>query len=124
MNNKKLFYSLIPLLEVGHNFQEIKILQLVFEKKMNILEISKTLGIDYKNAHRYISKLCKENLILLDKKESVQGKKVYVTLSEKTLGLILDELEATMLKKEDYKEIEETIKEARRKLRYLQISNK
>ena len=56
-----------------------------------------SIKIDYKNAHRYINKLYKENLILLDRKESIQGKKVYATLSEKTLGLILDELEATML---------------------------
>ena len=84
MNHKKLFYALIPFLEKGYNLQEIKILELVFEKKMNISEISRSLKIDYKNAHRYISKLHDEKLIVLNPKEPVQGKKVYVTLSDKT----------------------------------------
>jgi len=123
MNQKKLFLALIPFLERGYNFQEIKILQLVFGKGMNISEISRELKIDYKNAHRYISKLHDDKLIILNPKEPVQGKKVFVTLSEKTLGEILDELEATMLRKEDYKEIENTIREARRKLKYTQMQN-
>lgn len=121
MNHKKVFYALVPFLERGYNLQEIRILELVFEKRMNISEISKELDIDYKNAHRYINKLHEDKLIVLNPKEPIQGKKVYITLSEKTLGEILDELEATMLRKEDYKEIENTIREARRKLRYTQI---
>jgi predicted transcriptional regulator len=124
MNPKKLFYALIPFLERGYNLQEIKILELIFEKGMNISEISRALKIDYKNAHRYVSKLSDDKLIILNPKEPVQGKKVQVTLSEKTLGEILDELEATILRKEDYKEIENTIREARRKLRYIRLSNK
>ncbi len=122
MNPKKLFLALIPFLEKGYNIQEIKILQLVFEKGMNISEISRLLKIDYKNAHRYVNKLHDNKLIILNPKEPVQGKKVNVTLSEKTLGEILDELEATMLRREDYKEIENTIREARRKLKYTQIT--
>lgn len=120
---KNLFYALIPLMENGHNIQEIKILQLVFEKKMNISEISRELKIDYKNAHRYINKLHKDGRIILDPKKPLQGKKVYIALSEKTLTEILDELETTVLKKEDYKEIENLIKESRRKLRYIQLTN-
>lgn len=121
MNQKNLFYALIPFMEKGYNLQQIKILQLVYEKKMNISEISKTLNIDYKNTHRYINKLYKDGLIILEPKKPKQGKKVYVTLSERTLGEILDELETTMLRKEDYKEIENLIRESRRKLRYLQL---
>lgn len=123
MINKNLFYAFIPLMEKGYNLQEIKILQLVFEKKMNISEISRELKIDYKNTHRYINKLQKDGRIIFDPKKPTQGKKVYVALSEKTLGEILDELEATILKKEDYKEIENLIKESRRKLRYIQLMN-
>lgn len=122
--NQKLLYAFIPLMESGYNFSEIKILQLVFEKKMNISEISKESGIDYKNTHRYIKKLSKEMMIVMDPKKPIQGKKVIITLSEKTLELVLDELETILLKKENYLEIENTIKEARRKLRHIQLSNK
>ena len=122
MADKKLFYALVPLMEKGYNFQEVKILQLAFEKKMNISEISKASGIDYKNAHRYVKKLCQDGLIIMNPKKPVQGKRVDITLSEKTLNLILDELESIVLKKEYYKEMENTIKEARRKLRHVQLS--
>ena len=121
--NKKLFYAFISLVEKGCNLQELKILQLVFEKKMNISEISKLSGIDYKNTHRYINKLFKKGMITMDPKKPIQGKKVHIALSERTLELILDELESTMLKREDYEEIENTIKEARRKLRHIQLLN-
>lgn len=124
MNNKKLFYALIPIMEKGYNLQEIKILQLIYEKKMNISEISRELKIDYKNAHRYVNKLHKDGLIILSSSKPSQGKKIYITLSEKTLIEILDELETTILRKEDYREIEKMIKESRRKLRYIQLSNK
>lgn len=124
MNKRYLFYALIPILERGYNIQEIKILQLVFEKKINISEISRELNIDYKNTHRYINKLYKDGLIILEPPKPIQGKKVYVTLSEKTLQEILDELEAITLRKEDYKEIENLIRESRRKLRYIQLLNK
>jgi len=124
MIKKNLFYALIPFMEKGYNLQEIKILQLVYEKKMNISEISKVLNIDYKNTHRYINKLSKDGLIILDPKNPIQGKKVYITLSEKILEEILDELETTILRKEDYVEIENLIKESRRKLRYIQLLNK
>jgi len=124
MNKKNLFYALIPFMEKGYNIQEIKILQWIFEKKMNISEISRELNIDYKNAHRYINKMRKDGLIILEPSKPIQGKKVYVTLSGKTLQEILDELEAITLRKEDYKEIENIIKEARRKLRYIQLLDK
>lgn len=124
MNKRYLFYALIPLLERGYNFQEIKILQLVFERKINISEISKVLNMDYKNTHRYINKLCEKKLIILEPQKPIQGKKVYVTLSEKTLQEILDELETMILRKENYKEMEEIIRESRRKLKYIQLIDK
>jgi predicted transcriptional regulator len=124
MNNKYLFCAFIPVMERGYNLQEIKILQLVFKKKINISEISRELNIDYKNTHRYIEKLHKDGLIILEPSKPIQGKKVYITLSKKILGEVLDELEAIILKKEDYSEIEELIKESRRKLKYIQLTDK
>ena len=124
MDKRYLFYAFIPVMERGYNLQEIKILQLIFKKKMNMSEISRKLKIDYKNTHRYISKLHKDGLIILEPSKPIQGKKVYITLSKRILGEVLDELEATMLRKEDYKEIEELIKESRRKLKYIQLIGK
>ena len=122
MNQKNLFRALIPYLEKGHNIQETKILQLLFEKKMNISQISKTLDIDYKNTHRYIHKLKEAGLVLLSQNKPARGKKVEIILSEKALKEILDELEATLLKKEDYQEMTLIIKETQRKLRFIQLS--
>jgi len=68
--------------------------------------------------------LHKDGLIILEPSKPIQGKKVYITLSKRILGEVLDELEATMLRKEDYKEIEELIKESRRKLKYIQLIGK
>ena len=124
MNKRYLFYALIPIMERGYNLQEIKILQLVFEKKINIFGISKELSIDYKNTHRYIDKLHKDGLITLEPLKPIQGKRVYITLSEKTLQEILDELEAITLRKDDKEEIINLIRESRRKLRYIQLLNK
>ena len=121
MINNPLFHSFLPIMEKGYNMQEIKILQCVFEKKMNILEISRKLNIDYKNTHRYINKLRKNGLINIEPSKPIQGKKVYIALSEKTLQEILDELEAINLRKENYKEIENLIRESRRKLKYMQL---
>ena len=122
MNEKNLFRAFIPLLEQGYNLQEIKILQAVFGKRMNISQISKELKIDYKNTHRYIHKLKNGGLITLNPSKPVRGKKIEITLSEKALNTILDELETILLKKEDYKNIEEIIKETRRKLRFVHLS--
>ncbi len=124
MNKRNLFYALIPFIEKGYTLQEIRILQLIFEKRANISEISKELSIDYKNTHRYINRLHKNKLIVLEPLKPIQGKKVYVTLSEKTLQEILDELEAISLKGEYYKEIENLIRESRRKLKYIQLVKK
>ncbi|MDP3026611.1 MAG: hypothetical protein Q8N63_02805 [Nanoarchaeota archaeon] len=124
MNKKYLFYALIPIMERGYNMQEIKILQLVFEKKINIFGISRELSIDYKNTHRYINKLYKDGLIILEPLKPIQGKKVYVALSEKTLQEILDELEAITLRKDDKEEMINLIRESRRKLRYIQLLDK
>ena len=124
MGKKHLLYALIPIMERGYNFQEIKILQLVFEKKITISEISRELNIDYKNTHRYISRLHKDGFITLEPSKPIRGKKVYITLSEKALQEISDELEAITLRKEDYTEIETLIRESRRKLRYVQLLNK
>jgi len=124
MIKRNLFYAFIPLIERGYNLQEIKILQLVFEKRTNILQISKELNIDYKNAYRYINKLHKDELIIFEPKKPIQGKGIYITLSKKILQEILDELEGITLKKEDYKEIENLIRESRRKLKYIQLTNK
>ena len=124
MIKRNLFYALIPFIEKGYTLQEIRILQLIFEKRVNISEISKELNIDYKNAHRYINRLHKDKLIIFEPPKPVQGKKVYITLSEKTLQEISDELEAIILRKENYKEIEILIRESRRKLRYMQSINK
>lgn len=66
MNKRNLFYAFIPLIERGYNLQEIKILQLVFEKRTNISQISKELNIDYKNTHRYINKLHRDGLIIFE----------------------------------------------------------
>jgi len=111
-------------MEKGYNMQEIKILQVVYGKRISISEISKILKIDYKNTHRYINKLSNNGLIILDPKKPMQGKKVYITLSEKTLGEILDELEASMLRKDNKEEIINLIKETKRKLRYIQLLKK
>ena len=124
MNKRNLFYALIPFIEKGYTLQEIRILQLIFEKRANISEISKELSIDYKNTHRYINRLHKNKLIVFEPLKPIQGKKVYVTLSEKTLQEILDELEAISLKGEYYKEIENLIRESRRKLKYIQLVKK
>ena len=111
-------------MEKGYNLQEIRILGKVFKKKTNISEISKELGIDYKNTHRYINKLYKDELITLEPTKPVQGKKVYVALSEKALQEILDELEAITLRADHHKEIGNLINESRRKLRYTQLLDK
>ena len=124
MNKRNLFYALIPFIEKGYTLQEIRILQLIFEKRANISEISKELSIDYKNTHRYINRLHKNKLIVFEPLKPIQGKKVYVTLSEKTLQEILDELEAISLRGEYYKEIENLIRESRRKLKYIQLVKK
>ena len=124
MNKRNLFYALIPFIEKGYTLQEIRILQLIFEKRANISEISKELSIDYKNTHRYINRLHKNKLIVFEPLKPIQGKKVYVTLSEKTLQEILDELEAISLTGEYYKEIENLIRESRRKLKYIQLVKK
>lgn len=124
MINNPLFHSFLPIMEKGYNLQEIKILQLVYEKKMNISEISRILKIDYKNTHRYINKLYNDGLITLDPKKPLRGKKVYITLSEKTLSEISDELEAIILRKDNKEEIINLIKETKRKLRYIQLLKK
>lgn len=124
MNKRYLFYALAPIMEKGYNLQEIKILQWIFEKKISISEISRELNIDYKNAHRYVNKLYKDGLIILNPSKPIQGKKVDITLSEKTLKEILDELKVIISKKEDYSEIESLIQESGRKLRYVQSQNK
>ncbi|MFH1711279.1 MAG: helix-turn-helix domain-containing protein [Nanoarchaeota archaeon] len=124
MNKQYLFYPFIPIMERGYNIHEIKILQLVFEKKRNISEISRELNIDYKNTHRYVNKLHKEGLIIIEPSKPIQGKKVFVTLSEKTLSEILNELEAILLRKDNREEIINIIKEAKRKLRYIQLLDK
>ncbi len=124
MINNPLFHSFLPIMEKGYNMQEIKILQVVYGKRISISEISKILKIDYKNTHRYINKLSNNGLIILDPKKPMQGKKVYITLSEKTLGEILDELEASMLRKDNKEEIINLIKETKRKLRYIQLLKK
>ncbi|MFH1801581.1 MAG: winged helix-turn-helix domain-containing protein [archaeon] len=124
MDKRNLLYALAPFIEKGYNTQEIKILRCVFEKKANISEISRELNIDYKNTHRYIDKLWKKGLIIIEPSKSVKGKKTYVTLSEKTLQEILDELESITLRGNDYKEIENLIKESRRKLKYIQSAKR
>ena len=124
MDKRYLFYAMIPIMEKGYNLQEIRILGKVFKKKTNISEISKELGIDYKNTHRYINKLYKDELITLEPTKPVQGKKVYVALSEKALQEILDELEAITLRADHHKEIGNLINESRRKLRYTQLLDK
>jgi len=124
VDKRYLFYAMIPIMEKGYNLQEIRILGKVFKKKTNISEISKELGIDYKNTHRYINKLYKDELITLEPTKPVQGKKVYVALSEKALQEILDELEAITLRADHHKEIGNLINESRRKLRYTQLLDK
>jgi len=124
MNKRYLFYALIPIMERGYNLQEIKILHWVFEKKISISEISRELKIDYKNAHRYIKRLHKDGLIILDPPKPIQGKKVDITLSEKTLAEILTELRALISRKDDSREIENLIQESGRKLRYIQSQNR
>ncbi len=111
-------------MERGYNLQEIKILHWVFEKKISISEISRELKIDYKNAHRYIKRLHKDGLIILDPPKPIQGKKVDITLSEKTLAEILTELRALISRKDDSREIENLIQESGRKLRYIQSQNR
>lgn len=103
------------------NLQEINIIQLSYEQKRTISEISKTSGIDYKNTHRYIFKLRKKGLLNLDPKTPSQGKGVYITLSETILSNILDELEKMLLRKDYIANVRHLINESRRKLRFLNL---
>lgn len=125
VKEQNLTYSFIPLLEEGYNWQEIRILKLVYKKKVNISEISKTLNIDYKNTHRYINKLNKSGLIILDPPKTSKGKKTYITLSKKTLIIMKDELEKILLIKDNHINIRELLKENKRKIRYIEsVMNK
>lgn len=120
MPQTHLRYALLPIIEKENlNLQEMNIIQLSYEKKRTISEISKISNIDYKNTHRYIIKLQKKGLLNLNPKIPSQGKKVYITLSKKTISDILDELEKILLKKDHILKIKYLIKESRRKLRFL-----
>ena len=122
MQKMYLEYALLPIMRREKlNLQEIRIIQLSYDKKMTISEISKTLNMDYKNTHRYISELHKKNLLSLDPNVPSQGKKVYVILSEILLSDILDELEKILLRKNYLKDIKHLINESRRKIRFLNL---
>jgi predicted transcriptional regulator len=120
VEDQNLIYALIPLLEEGYNWQELRILKLVYKKKLNISEISKTLGIDYKNTHRYIHKLNTAGLIILDPSKPSKGKTISITLSVEMLVKIKDELEKIILRKDTYVNIPELLKENKRKIRYIE----
>lgn len=78
------------------------------ETKMNIRELSETLGMNYKNAYNIVMRLNKEGIVSLER----LGQAVYCTLNKTMHPLVFQaehERRAALLKKSDFRAIHEKL---------------
>lgn len=80
--NSKDFSKGLEILAITNNKNRMEIIELLGKKgAMSIIEISNKVGLAYKNTHAHIKKLEDVGLVVTEKQEKVQGRKVIVDLS-------------------------------------------
>jgi len=105
--------------------KEQEILKFIKQKSRNILEVSKGLKIDYKNAHRYCTKLSKLGFIRIEPSNSLRKKGIPVKLFfndeeevRKYTSIILNEIKELggEISFSDFMQLPKTIKQTKKNL--------
>lgn len=116
VDKKYLLYVLMPLIEEGYSYNEVRIMKMVYQTPSSISEISRELGLDYKNTHRYVKNLHKLGWVKLEPPTFSQGKKVIVSLPEEKLKFLIDNLEKKILGAEGQKEFNSELQNMEKRL--------
>lgn len=75
-----------PMYDICTNPNRVEIIEIVAaHEPISIKDITKKVGLAYKNVHAHIQMMAKYNLLNIEKNEKVSGRPVMVSLNEKFL---------------------------------------